>query len=239
MKEFAKKITTFESQMSALEHVDLLLRQDGIKNIAFLNAHACLLGRKNSSFADSIHRSDLVLRDGIGVKIMLKYLGLIPGYNANGTDLIPAILKEHKDKRIFCIGTEEPFITHGVEKMRKDDINIVGYMDGFCSNEEMLDEIEKHLPDIVLLGMGMPKQELFCSFLKQSDYKAPILLICGGAIIDFYADRFSRAPSFMRNNGLEWLYRLLSEPRRLFKRYVVGIPVFIFVLLFLDRARSN
>ena len=78
--------------------------------------------------------------------------------------------------------------------------------------------------------MGMPKQERVNQRLMEV-LTTPAIIICGGAIVDFYAQRFSRAPSIFRRLGVEWLYRLCIEPRRLFRRYVLGIPKFIFYMI--------
>jgi len=82
----------------------------------------------------------------------------------------------------------------------------------------------------VILAMGMPKQEILAEFIKK-EISASGLIISGGAIIDFYAQRQPRAPKLVRELSLEWFYRLLKEPKRLFKRYVFGIPKFFYYLL--------
>jgi len=78
----------------------------------------------------------------------------------------------------------------------------------------------------VVLGMGMPKQETVAQQLRAA-VSGPILIINGGAVLDFLADRFQRAPPLLRSLGLEWLFRLLLEPRRLWRRYIVGNIVFL------------
>jgi exopolysaccharide biosynthesis WecB/TagA/CpsF family protein len=79
---------------------------------------------------------------------------------------------------------------------------------------------------LIVLGMGMPRQELVaCSLRAQLDY--PCLIVCGGAIIDFLGGKTARAPAWMRRLGLEWVYRLAQEPGRLFRRYVLGNPLFL------------
>src|SRR5690606_40821841 len=88
--------------------------------------------------------------------------------------------------------------------------------------------VEGRFP-IIVLAMGMPKQEQVAVQLRDA-LNTPALLICGGAILDFAAERFPRAPLWMRRFGLEWLFRLLLEPRRLFKRYALGIPLSFYYL---------
>jgi len=100
--------------------------------------------------------------------------------------------------------------------------------DGFAPASQYADALApyKQQAKLIVLAMGMPKQEHVASTLRNADM-GPALIVCGGAILDFAADRFPRAPMWMRSSGLEWLFRLVNEPRRLFRRYVIGIPVFL------------
>jgi len=83
-----------------------------------------------------------------------------------------------------------------------------------------------HRPAIIVLGMGMPRQEEVAGLLRAA-LGFPCLIICGGAIIDFLGGKTSRAPAWLRRAGLEWAFRLALEPGRLFRRYVIGNPLFI------------
>lgn len=230
MKEIVQKIAPAEDQNKAILTITDLMKNSGTSVVSFINAHAYTMADKSESFKQSLINSDVLFRDGIGAKILLKAYKTPPGYNANGTDLIPIILNTFKNEPICFIGTESPFINDAAEACRKNGINIVEYLDGFQDTQSMTAFIERSKPRILILGMGMPKQEEFSMHLK-THYRAPLLVINGGAIFDFIAKRFDRAPAFFRNNGLEWLYRLANEPRRLFKRYVLGIPIFMLKLV--------
>jgi exopolysaccharide biosynthesis WecB/TagA/CpsF family protein len=231
MKDLAKIITTVDTPEQATEKVDVLLESSGLKSIAFVNAHACVMSNSNKEFYDALKNVELVFRDGIGAKWLLQYYKILPGYNANGTDLIPLILQKHKNKNIVCIGTSEPYLSKSVASLRSRGINITAFLDGFHDFNFIETFLKKNKPDIVVLGMGMPKQELFVQHLKNSTFEIPVTLICGGAILDFYAERFNRAPTYIRKVGLEWLFRLVKEPKRLFNRYVIGIPIFLYLLI--------
>jgi len=102
-------------------------------------------------------------------------------------------------------------------------------LDGFKAEADYLACLEKRKLagafHLIILAMGMPKQELLANRIR-TDFNQAGLVLCGGAIIDFQAGRVKRAPSWIRKLSLEWAYRLLLEPRRLFKRYVIGIPLF-------------
>ena len=99
-------------------------------------------------------------------------------------------------------------------------------MDGFREDSEYLKAVRDRRPFLIILGMGMPKQERVASLLARNlDY--PCVIICGGAILDFMAGKVSRAPLIFRRTGMEWLYRLGCEPRRLFVRYAIGNFLFL------------
>lgn len=229
MKSIANKIDIVEDADSALALINKQYQNDAVSVISFINAHAYTLAQSSGDFKNTLMQSDVLFRDGIGLKILLKSYGLNCGYNANGTDLIPLVLANSKDRKICFIGTAAPYIDDATANSIKQGIDVVGTMDGFQDFDTMLHFIEKHQPDLLILGMGMPKQELFSLFLK-GHYKKPLVVINGGAIFDFIAGRFNRAPLFFRQYGLEWLYRLANEPIRLFQRYVIGIPKFLFIL---------
>ncbi|WP_371194966.1 WecB/TagA/CpsF family glycosyltransferase [Glaciecola sp. SC05] len=230
MIDIVTKIQHVDTQESALDEISSLMSYPKVNVVSFINAHAYNMADNSDAFKHSLLNSDVLFRDGVGAKILLKAYNKPAGYNANGTDLIPIILNAFKNNNICFIGTESPYIEQATAICRDKGINVVDYLDGFQTTQKMSEFVEHHQPRILILGMGMPKQEAFSMFLK-SNYASPLLIINGGAIFDFMANRFDRAPTFFRNNGLEWLYRLTNEPKRLFKRYVLGIPIFIMKLL--------
>jgi N-acetylglucosaminyldiphosphoundecaprenol N-acetyl-beta-D-mannosaminyltransferase len=231
MKDLAMKVKAFDDQEEALSHIKQLLKLEGVKIISFLNAHACNLVQESNDFEHAIMRSDLLLRDGVGVTLLMKTFGRSSGFNANGTDFIPSIIESNADCAFAFIGTKEPYISRAHRVYTKEGYKTTFFADGFSSFDCYLRDIERFKPDVLVLGMGMPRQELFSLFL-QENYSGKITIVNGGAIFDFIAGRFNRAPVFFRVLKIEWLYRLLLEPVRLFKRYVIGIPVFLTRLLY-------
>lgn len=227
MEEYTSKISIHPSKESAAQAV--LYNEEktsGPVVISFLNAHSVNLAQRNQDFKNALLSSDFLFRDGIGVKLLLKAFNMPCGENLNGTDFIPYFLKSVSDKKTVLIGTTQVYVLKCKRNLEKNGVNIIQAIDGFRDFETLLSFIEQHRPDVVLLGMGMPKQELFSQYLK-SKYDHYILVVNGGAIIDFIAGRFPRAPRFVRLLNLEWLYRLIKEPFRLFKRYVIGNPLFL------------
>ncbi|GGJ86309.1 hypothetical protein GCM10009304_10450 [Pseudomonas matsuisoli] len=205
--------------------------------LGFLNQHGYNIAQQHPYMPRYLDQIKYLLRDGIGVKMACKANGLDPKANLNGTDLIPQLvshLSEHapRDCQFFTMGTREPWVTEGSRNLY--DGKPFHAIDGFQKNDVYLDFFREHYQPgklaVIVLAMGMPRQEELAAFLKR-ELDVPCIMICGGAIIDFCANRFERAPVVFRKFGLEWLYRLLMEPRRLFKRYAIGIPVFMYYVL--------
>jgi len=232
-------LTYLESEQVDPFLVKLITEISAPTSLGFLNQHGFNLMVKSPRIKTSFMQLNHIFRDGIGIELACKYKGLSAGANLNGTDLIPktiALVKQHTTPICFALGTEQPWLETGAKALfLTDDVYM---LDGFQPVEKYVDFVSNILADhkqdtdfpIIVLAMGMPKQEEVAVALKQA-ISQPCLIICGGAIIDFKANRFKRAPAWMQANNLEWCYRLMHEPRRLFKRYVIGIPLFFSYLL--------
>lgn len=195
--------------------------------LAFVNAHAMNCCASNPAFYDALISADLLLRDGSGMAMLYKHAQCNPGMNMNGTDFIPKILSTFKGRNVAFWGTQEPFLT--AAKLRSESefgIRIASCEGGFENFSHYLTLASNTQPDLIVLGMGMPKQEQLAQLLKTHASGSP-LIVCGGAIVDFLGGKVKRAPKVMRHAGLEWLYRFGQEPGRLFHRYVVGNPAFL------------
>lgn len=207
----------------------LLSRLTNLKQtviVSFVNAHAINLCFENPSFIAALHASDYVLRDGIGMEILLTKLNLNPGVNLVGTDLIPQIMFRCKDKPIALFGTQEPFLTKAKQYLTKHGFNVVSTVHGFHAVDRYLTKAQATPAEVIVMGMGMPKQELIAQYLKQHlPYNA--IIINGGGMIDLWGEKVKRAPMLVRKFKLEWLFRLLLEPRRLFLRYILGNFIFL------------
>lgn len=189
--------------------------------LSFFNQHAFNLAWSDADFRRSLAHSDVLLRDGVGIAALLKLLGRDPGLNMNGTDLIPQIVRAYKGRRVAVVGTATPHLEQAAQRLREMGAQVVFVQDGFADESRYLDKLVAAEPELVILGMGMPRQERLATALS-SALRGPALVVNGGAILDFLAGRFPRAPQWLRRLRLEWLYRLLREPRRLWRRYIVG-----------------
>jgi exopolysaccharide biosynthesis WecB/TagA/CpsF family protein len=203
-------------------------------SLGFVNQYAYNLCCQYENIANDFYALTYRLRDGSGINLACKFNHCNAGANLNGTDFIPLLLKHivaiHKDAQVFVFGTQEPWLKKGSQKLLNGHSFIA--VDGFKDDEVYLGAITKAnmiTPSltVVLLAMGMPKQERIAKKMLAA-LDGPVVVVCGGAIVDFYAGRFSRAPQIFRRFGMEWFYRLSLEPRRLFGRYIIGMPVFFY-----------
>jgi exopolysaccharide biosynthesis WecB/TagA/CpsF family protein len=194
--------------------------------VSFVNAHAMNLACRDPKFLEALMNAHIRLRDGFGVKILMFTLGRRPGLNMNGTDFIPIVLDACKTRSIALYGSSVEVASAAANALVRLGATRVTHCDGFQSTEHYLCRLRAEQPRVVVLGMGMPRQELIAeAIINEASW--PILIVNGGAILDFMAGRFRRAPLFLRRRGLEWLYRFYVEPRRLWRRYLLGNVVFL------------
>lgn len=206
----------FHSYNDAFEIIRLKARRRFV--ISFLNMHAIQQCLKNELFFKSLIDSDLILFDGIALKILCKFFGKDYGKNMNGSDFLPVLISKFKDKKYTIFASNDVALNMFMEKHK--DLDILTALNGFHSYDKYIKEIKKEDSDIILLGMGMPKQEILSSMINKNS-----IIINGGAIIDYMSGFKSRCPGFFTRCNLEWLYRIFYEPKRLFKRYADGLII--------------
>lgn len=206
--------------------IEALARPQRATVLGFVNAHAMNLIARDHDYYKALSAADVLLRDGSGMSILFRRMGRVPGLNMNGTDFIPKLLSAYKGRRVALWGTQEPFLGNAAKQCEAAmAVKVVSAHHGFADVQTYLDLARHYQPELVVLGMGMPRQEIVAASLAASG--VPCLIVCGGAILDFLGGKVNRAPQWMRGLGCEWVFRLVSEPKRLFRRYVVGNPVFI------------
>lgn len=235
MSEWARLRSVLDAVHVPTDEANLLQRLmnvDGVQVVSFVNAHGFNVSAKDRDFASALTGSDTLLRDGSGMKIMMRLMGRDPGPNLNGTDLIPQIISKYGDAghSIALMGTDEPWISNTAEKLRSHGAKIAFTEDGFQPEDHYLNALSQTPVRLAILGMGMPKQERVSMMLREK-LDGPLLVINGGAVIDFMGGKVARAPEWMRKAGIEWIYRLVKEPRRLFRRYVIGNVAFLWRVL--------
>jgi N-acetylglucosaminyldiphosphoundecaprenol N-acetyl-beta-D-mannosaminyltransferase len=211
------------------------LRENIPCQISFVNAHSFNVLRSNPSYMESLRASGLVFADGIGLRIAGHFLGCPVVQNVNGTDLFPLLCKhlEPTYTGLYLLGGK-PGVAEGVIKwlsVNYPDLVICGFRHGYDldGNRDMvLSDIRKSGAELLLVGLGVPTQELWIhQHLGQTGAKVSIGV---GGLFDYYSGRIPRAPIWIRELGLEWLFRLLQEPRRLCRRYLIGNLSFLFLV---------
>jgi N-acetylglucosaminyldiphosphoundecaprenol N-acetyl-beta-D-mannosaminyltransferase len=226
-RELVQGVVRVRTDRGEQQLLDQLAHPTEATVVAFVNAHAMNSAAVSKKFFDALLSADLLLRDGIGMAILLRLLNQTPGLNLNGTDLIPRLMGLYAGRSVALFGTQEPYLRRARQRVMTLSPGATCITThGFRETEDYIHLAATHKPELIVLGMGMPRQEEVASMLRAA-VGYPCLIVCGGAIIDFMGGRTSRAPSWMRTAGLEWLYRLTLEPRRLFQRYVIGNPLFI------------
>ncbi|MFW5700083.1 MAG: WecB/TagA/CpsF family glycosyltransferase [Cyclobacteriaceae bacterium] len=225
------------SKSLVLERCKQFFNSDAPHTIFFLNAHCFNISQQNSEYRHAINKSDLLLNDGIGIRLASFLANIKIGENLNGTDLIPEILAlaSIEKKKIYFLGGIEGVAEKAAFRIKRliPGIQITGYRSGYFKDQEqenLIEEINNSGAEILILGMGVPKQELW-AFRNTSLLTNIKIIIAGGAILDFISGHVRRAPLWIRKIHMEWLYRLAKEPKRMWKRYIIGNFIFFFNLL--------
>jgi N-acetylglucosaminyldiphosphoundecaprenol N-acetyl-beta-D-mannosaminyltransferase len=172
-----------------------------------------MLYRRDAKLYEVIEESSFPFTDGAGAVLALKYLY---GERSMKLDLPKTALDLANTNKwkLFVLGSQEEVNKTAFERIQRlyPDIQLVGRLNGFESEEEMLRCIKMASPQLVLIGLGSPKQEFLC-YRMRKDLDGTFMIGCGGAL-DVLAGKSKRAPNFMINNNLEWLYRLYKQPSR-------------------------
>lgn len=228
----------------AVAHIENFISTQKPHSLFIANAHTLNLGWIDPEYRQILNTADLVLNDGAGVSWAARRQGVTFKQNLVGTDFIPRLcaLTEEKGYSYFFLGAA-PGVAQAAGrelKGRYPGIKVAGVHHGYFSGEEegeVLQEIRNARPDILLVAMGNPLQEKW--IYRHRDELGGAVAIGVGALFDYLSGRVPRAPAWMRHLGCEWLYRLAIEPRRLWRRYVLGNPLFIWRVLRTGTARKR
>ncbi len=216
-----------------LQKIDELATAPGVSLVNNLNAHACNLAASDAEFHEILNESDVVFCDGFGVKVAAKMLGKTLGERMTPPDWIDDLFALCARRRycVYFLGDTEDVVHRFLKKVQQNHphLRIAGCHDGYFDLDgdaapQIMNEIVRLNPDIILTGMGMPRQEKWAWLAKRRIGKG--VIIATGALFRWYTGYEQRAPFWVTQIGLEWLARLLAAPRRHFKRYVFGLPLF-------------
>jgi N-acetylglucosaminyldiphosphoundecaprenol N-acetyl-beta-D-mannosaminyltransferase len=229
-------------QLSTCDQAELLdaigqgIKTDNKMTVLSGNVHSFNLAYRQSWLRDFFNQADIVRLDGAGVRLGAWILGHQTPSRMTWADFAwdLAVYAEQQEINIFFLGAHPGIADKAAAKLkaRYPDLHIVGthhgYFDktpGSPENEAVIAEINAVKPNILIVGFGMPLQERW--LMENWERIDANVALTGGAVFDYVSGELQRAPRWMTDNGLEWLGRLIIEPRRLWKRYIIGNPLFL------------
>lgn len=215
--------------------------------VCICNVHSVVTGVYDQSFANVLNQADMATPDGAPIAWMMRRLGHPKQARINGPDLMWLCCREAalKEQKVFLYGSSENTLARLVLNLqdRFPNLQIAGAISppyrvlNDKEDASMVDAINMSGAQIVFVSLGCPKQELW---MARHRGRINAVMVGVGAAFDYHAGTVRRAPEWMQNYGLEWFYRLATEPRRLWKRYLVSNTLFIGIaakqLIFRDRA---
>lgn len=217
-----------------LDWIRIMVEQGKSRHVVTANAEIIHKAKREQEFSRLINNADLITADGSGVIWASKVLGNPLPERVTGIDLVHQLFSQAEAKgwRLYLLGAAPEVVEKAVlNTLSKHPLlQVAGYHHGYYSQEEtaeVVENIAKSKPDILLVGMGAPRQEKFIQeYLSQM--KATIAIGVGGSF-DVLAGKASRAPKWMQKAGLEWLYRLSKEPKRFWR--MTDLPRFVIKIL--------
>jgi N-acetylglucosaminyldiphosphoundecaprenol N-acetyl-beta-D-mannosaminyltransferase len=212
------------------------------KIIRFCATHPVALARSDSAYRDLLNRGDLTIPDGIGPALAVRVLGG-PFNRTPGVEAMEDAIRSTSLRHFFFGGTPEILSVMSRRVVEEAGASAVAgvYAPPFrpltdAEWAEAADLMRESSADVVWVGLGVPKQDFAAEKLRS--LKVAPVICCVGAAFDFYAGSKRRAPAVVRALGLEWVFRLLQEPSRLWERYLVGNALFVYDFL-MERVSSR
>lgn len=212
----------------------LIERNDKKKTFFYVDAHHFNIASKDSKYKRILQKATLVHVSGMGPILASRILGQSLPERTPTPDFIDEIfaIGERKKWSFYLLGGEEDVVRKAVERIKKEfpGIEIVGYHHGFFADDrEIVSKINSVKPDIILVGMGTPKQERWIEENKNKINAKVFWAV--GALFDILSGKRKRPPKWIQRIGMEWVYRMGQEPRRLWRRYLFGNIAFLFNVL--------
>lgn len=226
------ELLRFKRDLSALPERKLLINT--------INAHSYNTAQKDALFAEALSKGDVLIPDGASIVIAMKRLYGIRMERIAGADLFAFEMDKLNRKGGVCffLGSSEKVLALVRQRASVDypNIRVVTYSPPYKpefsdeENHEMVEAVNAARPDLLWIGMTAPKQEKWAySHLDKLEVDCHIGTV--GAVFDFYAGTVKRAPLWWQQHSLEWCYRLLKEPRRMWRRYIIGNTLFLWNML--------
>lgn len=214
----------------SLKKIKGFLSEDKLHVVFTPNPEIIIAAGKDKELKNSLYSADMLVPDGIGVVLASKILKSGIRERVAGFDLICGIFSLHfrKNLKVFLFGAKPHIIEAAAKNISEKypRIKVVGYMDGYFDKwdeDAIIDTINSANPDLLLVGLGAPKQEKWI-YTHKDKLNAKVAIGVGGAF-DILSGKKKRAPMFFQKCGMEWLYRLFQEPKRFFRMF--KLPLFM------------
>jgi len=216
------------------------------RRVMYANAHVLNQSARNVELRGALESADLVYCDGYGVRLAAKALDAPIPHRMTGADWIwsLAAMCEQTHESVYLLGSEPGVASRAAARLSATfpALEVVGHHHGYFEvdsphDDRVIEDINARKPSILLVGMGTPKQELW---VQANAHRLDVdVLWTVGALFDVVSGKVPRAPGWLADNGLEWIFRLAIEPGRMWRRYLLGNPVFMRRVMSQARARHN
>lgn len=216
----------------SIDAIECALARDALTRIAFINADCINQAASHANYRQDLANFDWLFIDGIGMRIAGSVLHQPVRANVNGTDLFPPLcgMLARTQRAIYLLGAQPGVAAAAAQwaAQHYPGLRIAGTHHGYFQEEDLpaiLADICQSKADVLLVALGVPRQE---AWISQHFSATGVRVAMGvGGLFDYYASRIPRAPPWMRQCGMEWVFRLVQEPRRLWRRYLLGNITFI------------
>jgi N-acetylglucosaminyldiphosphoundecaprenol N-acetyl-beta-D-mannosaminyltransferase len=222
----------------ALERIAELVDRRNGGAVFTPNVDHIVKAERDSDFRRAYSRADLCLGDGMPLVWASRLLGSPLPEKVSGSDLVLPLIRMAAERRwrVYLLGGAPGVAEAVAERLNRElgaqivgtDAPVVDVAGTSDDSEQTLERLRAASPDVVLVAFGAPKQELWIERFR--DRIRPTVAIGVGGSLDFVAGTVKRAPAWMSRAGLEWLFRLVQEPRRMWRRYLVEDPAFIAIV---------
>jgi N-acetylglucosaminyldiphosphoundecaprenol N-acetyl-beta-D-mannosaminyltransferase len=238
-------IKVFSSDRNALmKKIDNSIEKMNKQMLIGMNTNSVYFFRKNHEYYEIMKKANTVYADGMSIVWGGRILGIPIVERLVTTDIIIYLLehisKYNKDYKIFFLGGEENIVKNAADNLSKKypKAKIVGYYSPKYMTLEEMEKTENYKickmineaeVNILFVGFGTPKQEIWCN-QNIDRLNVQLIMPCGG-LYGYYGGEYKRAPVWMQNIGMEWVFRTIQEPSRLWKRYVICNSIFIIEMI--------
>lgn len=229
-----KRVFNINFNFLSMDELIKIVISDKCNNIVVVNVAVLVMCQRDRKFLDVVNSADIVTVDSVPLLWALKFLGYDIEEKLSGPDIFRRLLELASDERynVYFLGTRQEILEKMIVNLKNlfPKLNIVGYRDGFFKNDEeekIIKEVNSLKTDMLFLGIPSPAKE---RFINNKNLKCMLSMGVGG-VFDIEAGLVKRAPLWMQKKGLEWSYRLMQEPRRLWKRYLITNSIFIYIVI--------